>query len=69
MAVAATETELGLLAFTDDDLASTYASDPSVAGKKPKLLNWVNFLNLLVNIRKSGATHVFIDLAPGKRVR
>lgn len=58
----------GILVFSDEDLALTYAEENSLPGKKPKSYAGIaSILTMLNQFRRLGVTHVVIDHVPGRQ--
>jgi hypothetical protein len=58
---------VGLLLFTKEDLAATYARDANQAGKTAKAVAGLPLLlGLLRNVKALGVTHLVIDHTPGR---
>jgi hypothetical protein len=60
--------DLALLVFTDDDLATTYASKSGQSSKSPREIRGaartIEFVN---RVRSLGVTHVVVDHTIGKK--
>jgi hypothetical protein len=61
------EGDRGLLVFTDEDLATTYAHDNGLVGKVAKVIRGHQTLfDFLNRVKKLGVTHLVVDHSIGK---
>jgi len=59
--------DVGLLLFTDEDLASAYAEKMALGGKPPKaIIGYSGLLALFKHLKELGITHVVVDHTPGR---
>src|SRR5262245_27913733 len=60
--------ELGLLIFSDDDLATTYARENGLTGKVATLIKGAERLTAFLKaVSRLGVTHVVVDHAKGQK--
>jgi hypothetical protein len=59
---------LGLLVFTDEDLATTYAEDSKLIGKMATpIMGNQNVVKFLLSVKGLGVTHLVVDHSIGKQ--
>jgi hypothetical protein len=59
---------LGLLVFTDEDLARTYAEENKLVGKEAKpIAGNQNVVSFLISVKALGVTHLVIDHTFGQK--
>lgn len=62
--------DVGVLLFTDDDLAASLAEKTGLSGKKPRLI-WGerDLISFLENLQKLGVSRIIVDQSPGRMAR